>query len=98
MRYSITNIIKDNADKRRFATTLLPVIPITENDIYIKTTSIERLDKLAQEFYDEPSLWWIIAACNNLGKGSLIVPRDTTIRIPPNDSIREFINNANTDR
>jgi len=98
MRYSITDIINDDTGKRRFASTILPVIPISDDDIYIKTTSIERLDKLAQTFYENPSLWWLIAACNGLGKGSLIVPRNTRLRIPPNQNIREYINILNSER
>ena len=28
------------------------------------------------------SLWWVIAAANGLGKGTMIVPANTKLRIP----------------
>jgi len=43
-------------------------------------------------------LWWVIAASNGLGKGTLIVPQNTTIRIPSKSLILQQINEANTDR
>lgn len=41
----------------------------------------ERLDILAGQFYDDSSLWWIIAAASGIGWG-LQVPPGTVIRIP----------------
>ena len=81
-RYSTTNIIKDEDGKRRRATTIFPTIPATENDTFIITTTSERLDKLANNFYQDVSLWWVIAAANGLGKGTMIVPANTKLRIP----------------
>ena len=46
-RYTTTNIIKDDAGKRRRATTIFPTIPATANDTFIVTTTADRLDKLA---------------------------------------------------
>ena len=80
--YAATNIIKDESGKRKRSTTIIPTIPVTENDTFIITLSAERLDKLANTFYSDSSLWWVIAAANGLGKGSLIVPANTKLRIP----------------
>ena len=68
------------------------------NDTYITTTTPDRLDKLANDFYGDSQFWWIIASANGLGKGTLIVPANTTIRIPENSGIDDFIQQINTQR
>ena len=98
MRYSTTDIIKDETSRRRLSSTIIPVFPVSPDDIYIQTTSNERLDKLAHTFYGDASLWWLIATCNGLGKGSLIVPQNTRLRIPLNQNIQEVMNKLNSER
>lgn len=98
-RYSATNTIKNNQGIRRNSTIILPNSisnPLT--DIFIKTTSVERLDKLAQQFYNDASMWWIIAATNNIGKGTLLVPIDTELRIPAAESVMNMLINLNQTR
>ena len=67
-------------------------------DIFITTTSVERLDKLAEKYYEDSSLWWVIAAANGLGKGSYIIPKNTSLRIPNATSIRDAVLNINRNR
>jgi len=76
----------------------LPVVPLSPDDTYIETTSLDRLDKLAYIFYDDSTLWWIIASANGLGKGSLIVPEGTKLRIPSKINIQDVIIRTNRDR
>jgi len=97
-RYSTTRNIKDENGRSRAQTTIFPVVPLSESDIYIKTTSPERLDILAHKFYKDQSLWWIIAAANGIGKGSFYIPANTRIRIPPKDGINDIIKEKNTTR
>jgi len=97
-RYSTSNIIKDEDGKQRRATTIFPTIPATTSDTFIITTSSDRLDKLANIFYEDVSLWWVIAAANGLGKGTLFVPENTTIRIPVDRSIQENVEEVNNNR
>jgi hypothetical protein len=94
-RYSTTGIIQDLNEKRRKSTTIISTIPISVTDIYIQTTSVERLDKLANKFYDDSTLWWIIASANALGKGTIVVPQDTILRIPAKSNINQIINSIN---
>jgi len=94
-RYSTTSTIRDNNEKRRFASTIIPSLPVSFGDIYIKTTTIERLDNLAYRFYQDPTLWWIIAAANGLGRGSLMVPTNRSLRIPNKTNYQQIINNIN---
>jgi hypothetical protein len=97
-RYSNTKIIKKRNKKRRLATTIYPDIPVTTNDVYIRTTTPERLDNLAYTFYKNVEYWWIIAQANNLGKGSLIVPQDTLIRIPDETIVKDLLVATNNNR
>lgn len=98
-RYTTSPIIKKVGEPRQLGTTIVPVLPISPADTYIKTTSSDRLDKLANTFYGDANLWWVIAVTNGLGKGSLYVPPNTTLRIPTdNRSIQEFINLFNRSR
>lgn len=97
-RYATTSVIKTNNQKRRYATTLLPVVPLSINDTYIRTTSVERLDKLSLAFYGDISYWWIIATANGIGKGTIIVPENTQLRIPSKTDIISLINRKNSVR
>ena len=65
-----------------FRSTVYTSIPHSENDIYIITRDSDRLDLLAGQYYEDVTLWWVIATANNLGKGTLVVPPGLQIRIP----------------
>ena len=97
-RYTSSTILKNSNGKQRQSTVIVPSIPESANDIYIQTTSTERLDKLALNFYQDATMWWVIAAANGLGKGTLIVPQNTIIRIPNNQNIQQVINQVNRSR
>ena len=97
-RYSTTNIMKDQLGKRRRSTTIFPTIPATANDTFIITTSADRLDKLANTFYGDVSLWWVIAAANGLGKGTLVVPGNTKLRIPAKTEFLDQVIQTNRTR
>ena len=97
-RYKLTNQIKDANGVRKSASWIFPVPPASAIDTYITTTTPDRLDKLANDFYGDSQLWWIIASANGLGKGTLIVPENVTIRIPVQSGIDEFIQQINTQR
>jgi len=97
-RYQTAKQIKDKYNKRKVSTVIVPAVPIDENDTYIEITSTDRLDKLAYEFYNDASLWWVIASTNGLGKGTLIVKENTLLRIPPASVIQDLISNTNKER
>jgi hypothetical protein len=77
---------------------IVPNIPVSPNDVYIQTTSVERLDKLASKFYQDATMWWAIGVANGLGKGTLIIPQNTTIRIPDKNIIQQVIIEINNSR
>ena len=71
-----------------------PEIPLSINDLYIKTTSGDRLDLLANQFYRNPDYWWIIATANTdiVRRDSLNLKPGLEIRIPSdyNSIIQSF--------
>lgn len=94
--YNKTPILKRENGRRVYGTTLPIAVPKESDDFYIISVYGDRLDNLANEFYEDPSYWRILAAANNLGKGSFVVPAGTQIRIPSNPEeikrLWDFIN------
>ena len=85
MRYDTTVNIKKRWDgKRYFGTRLYPIIPVDPTDIYVVTNETDTLDNLAFKYYKNPSLWWVLAQANNIGKGKLSVPAGIQLRVPIN--------------
>ena len=97
-RYETASAIKDSNEKRKLSTIITPTPEANTADVYIQTRSIERLDLLAYKFYNDQTLWYIIAAANGLGKGTLRVPKNTKLRIPSISDIQTLINNTNNSR
>lgn len=81
-RYDNIQTKKDSKGRRYIPPVLYPNIPFSAKDIYVRTTSNDRLDLLAHQFYRSVKYWWIIAHANNLGKGSIGIPEGTQLRIP----------------
>jgi len=85
-----------------YRTSRYPEVPLSSNDIYVYTTQGDRFDTLANQFYNDSSLWWIISIANtntagtslpsNLPQNSLVIPEGIQIRIPADYAsvIREF--------
>lgn len=75
----------DNNGAKFYSTTIYPKIPLSENDIYVLTSEGDRLDLLAQQFYGDANLWWVISSANgDLPQNSLNLPTGTQLRIPQN--------------
>lgn len=77
------NVFKRYDGKRVFRTTRYPKIPVGFNDIFIVASETDYLDSLAARFYNDPTLWWVIAQANNI-KATLKAPTGVQIRIPQN--------------
>ena len=65
-RYIDTRIKRNKDLNRVYSYTLYPKIPIKNSDIFIAPTYGTRLDILANEYYKDPTLWWIIAQANGI--------------------------------
>ena len=86
-RYQNIPIIKNSTGTRYYRDNKYPRIPLSVNDIYAISTSGDRFDLLASQYYGDPSLWWIISIANeNLPQNSLYIPVGSQIRIPTNVS------------
>ena len=81
-RYDHTVIKKSREGKRVLKPTIYPRIPIKDSDIFIYPKFGDRLDNLAQKYYKDVSLWWIIAKANNLDEAHIGLTLDEQIRIP----------------
>ena len=68
--------------KRVYKTAVYPVIVPQDTDLQVVSNSEDYLDTLALKYYGDPTLYWIIALANNLGKGRLSIPPGLTLRIP----------------
>ena len=85
-RYELTSIDKRFDGKRFYRSTFYPTIPLKPSDIYITTNETMFLDKLAYDYYQDKTLWWIIYRANALSGGCLSVPIGIQLRIPMDTS------------
>ena len=76
-----------------YRTNTYPEIPPVNNDYYIVTTAGDRLDLIANDFYQDVSLWWVIASANSLPGDSIYPPIGVQLRIPMN--LQTVINEYN---
>ena len=87
-RYTYSEILKTNETKKNYLqSTIYPKIKATDNDLYIISTQGDRLDLLANQYYSDRNLWWIIAVANNLNDASLSIEIGKQLRIPGNISV-----------
>ena len=80
--------------KKAYVTVYYPEVPLDFNDIYVSTIKGDRFDLLANQYYNDSSLWWIISIANtatagtsspsDLPQNSLLIPEGLQIRIPAN--------------
>ena len=83
-RYAQETKKKLNDGRVVYGSKRYPNIPKSNNDIYVVTQGGDRLDTLANDFYSDSSLWWIIASANNIHDAPFALPDGTEIRIPDN--------------
>tara|TARA_B100000700_G_C14958530_1_gene815206 strand:+ start:863 stop:1132 length:270 start_codon:yes stop_codon:yes gene_type:complete len=64
------------------STTIYRKVPKSSEDIMVMTTEGDRFDLLASQYYNDPSLWWVIAKAN--GRSFNTIESGVIIRIPAN--------------
>ena len=69
-----------------YQTSRYPEVPLSINDVYVYTTQGDRFDTLAQQYYSDSSLWWVISIANTdkINQSTLVIPEGLQIRIPSN--------------
>ena len=99
-RYDNPTIEYTPQGKRFLKQKYYPNIPLSDTDDYIITTIGDRLDSLAYSYYNDSTLWWVIAiANNNVTKGTLFPEPGTQLRIPTNiNAVVSLYNQYNTTR
>ena len=89
-RYSNTGIKRDKSGVRVYNTTFYPSIPIDDSDQFIYTKFGDRVDALANEYYGDVTLWWIISKANGI-KGQAGLKPGQLLRIP--GQVEEILSN-----
>lgn len=82
---------------RRISSTYYPEFN-TESDVFIISQQGDRLDLLANEYYGDETLWFVIARANNIGHGSIVIEPGKVIRIPnygENSGMQGLLSNFN---
>jgi len=83
MRYNKQDIVPSSAGNQYYKAKKYPPIPPMESDIYIVTVEGDRYDLIANTFYQDPQLWWVIPTANgNVTFGSMFPAPGTQLRIP----------------
>jgi hypothetical protein len=91
-RYSKIPTILKTTKGRVYESVLLPNIEANDNDIVVMTIMGDRLDLIANEYYQDPSMWWIIALKNNMTEVGLSLSEGTILRIPTRNEALEIKN------
>jgi phage tail protein X len=79
------NIPKTKINKKLvYQTSRYPEVLLSPNDIYVYTTQGDRFDTLAQQYYNDSSLWWVISIANTdkVNQSTIVIPEGLQIRIP----------------
>ena len=96
---SIRETINQNKNLRTLGlrykvTNNYPEIPLSSDDIYVITNFGDRLDLMANQFYGDSTLYWIIASANpnQIDFGSIFIKEGNQLRIPTglNEILRSY--------
>ncbi len=96
--YSNSKILKTSEGRRYYSTLFYPELMDGDDNYYVITENGDRLDKMAYQFYNDVSLWRIIAANNpHIRKDRLALDAGIQLKIPIDatryiDELR-FLNN-----
>ena len=83
-RYANISLITDSRFNEKYHETVFNYkVKESNGDKFITLDRDTRLDVLANKYYADPSLWWVIAMANNIMDGLETVKLGTVLRIPP---------------
>ena len=83
MIYNSSDILSTTQGVKYYKAKKYPPIPPQESDIYVVTVQGDRLDSLANTYYKDPTLWWVISIANsNITFGSMFPEPGIQLRIP----------------
>lgn len=81
-RYDYVKKVKNIDGKIVTTSFTMPVIEPKDTDVYIITSSTDRLDALSNKYYGSPKYWWVIAMVNNINTGTMVLPSNMRLFIP----------------
>ena len=97
MRYDSAKIRRDKNGTRYYKPTIVPNVPIKDSDIFVYPVYGDRFDTIAQRYYNDSTLWWIIAKANELSRGEISADPLKKLRIPTEiDDILESVQKSNS--
>ena len=85
-RYLKSKIFKDQNGKRYLNRIEYPPIPLRDTDILIRGVFGQTFMNLANEYYNDKNLWWVIARANNQSESIYMIP-GKEYRVPQNISL-----------
>ena len=91
-RYENIKTILKTGKGKVYDSTLLSYVEPTDTDIVILTTMGDRLDLLANEYYGDSTMWWVIAIKNNLTDIDLTMQGGIQLRIPSTQEAAQLKN------
>jgi hypothetical protein len=91
-RYSNIPTILKTGKGKVYDSVLLPNVDANDTDIVVMTVQGDRLDLLANEYYEDPSMWWVIALKNDMTEIDLSMKEGIILRIPSRNEALEIKN------
>jgi len=83
-RYEEIQTQKTLSGKVGYLPTFYPSVTLSNEDYYIIAREEDRMDLIAQDFYGDSTLWWVIAMANDIPGDSMHPPLGFQLRIPSN--------------
>ena len=97
MRYKTAKVRRDKDGIRYYKPTIVPNVPIKDSDIFVYPIYGDRFETIAQRYYNDSTLWWIIAKANELSRGEISADPLKKLRIPTEiDDILESVEKSNS--
>ena len=82
-RYTSSEVLKRKDSKKQYLeSTIYPIVKASDTDLYIISEKGDRLDLLANKYYGDQTMWWIIATANNINDDTFYVEPGIQLRIP----------------
>ena len=95
-RYNAKNRMKvDKQGRKSFISKILPRIEVDDKDHFIHRTDGVGLSALAKQYYNDETLWWVIAKANGVGKRGFGIDKNLkVVRIPHKDRLPKIVAEA----
>jgi len=92
-RLNFIKKVKGTNNKRTFKYIKYPEIPLSVDDIYATTLIGDRLDLIADQFYNDVDLWWVVVTANPdvIRRDSFNLMPGLQIRIPDPNRIGSIL-------